>query len=83
MYHEALHSFLNLAESPVQLAGFWLRSAKCDYDRQCRPGIKHRLADGSSRMSTDSEETEPVDDEVPFFKFQWMEGAELLLDTAH
>ena len=44
--------------------------AEYDYDVQYRPGVKHQLADGVSRLRSDGGETEAVDDEVPCFTVQ-------------
>ncbi|CDF39905.1 unnamed protein product [Chondrus crispus] len=71
--HEALRWVLNLANSSGPLERWRLRLAEYDYDVQYRPGIKHQLADGVSRLGVDGATPEPVDDEVPCFAVQWQE----------
>ena len=68
--HEALRWVLNLADRSGRLARWRLRLAEYDYDLQYRPGVKHQLADGVSRLRTDEGETAAVDDEVPCFVVQ-------------
>ena len=81
--HEALRWVLNLADSSGRLARWRLRLAEYDYELKYRPGIKHQLADGVSRLRTDGGDTEPVDDEVSCFVVQYDEGSEALLDKVH
>ena len=81
--HEALRWVLNLADSSGRLARWRLRLAEYDYEVQYRPGVKHQLADGVSRLRTDGGDTAPVDDEVPCFAVQYDEGSEALLDKVH
>ncbi|CDF38169.1 unnamed protein product [Chondrus crispus] len=71
--HEALRWVLNLADSSGRLARWRLRLAEYDYEVKYRPGIKHQLADGVSRLRVDGATSEPVDDEVPCFAVQWRE----------
>ena len=80
---EAILWVLNLAYSSGRLARWYLRLAEYDYELQYRPGVKHQLADGVSRLRTDGGDTEPVDDEVPCFTVQCDEGSEPLLDMLH
>ena len=68
--HEALRWVLNLADSSGRLARWRLRLAEYDYEVQYRPGVKHQLADGVSRLRTDGGDTELVDEEVPCFAVQ-------------
>ena len=81
--HEALRWVRNLADSSSRLARWCLRSAEYDFEVQYRPGVKHQLADGVSRLRTDRGDTAPVDDEVPCFAVQYAEGSEALLDKVH
>ena len=81
--HEALRWVLNLVNSPGRLARWRLRLAEYDYEVQYRPGVKHQLMDGVSRLCTDGGDTAPVDDEVPCFAVQYDEGSEALLDKVH
>ena len=50
---------------------------------QYRPSVQHQLADGVSRLRTDTEDTMPVDDEVPCFDVQYQEGSDPLQDKVH
>ena len=74
--HEALRWVLNLADSSGRLARWRLRLAEYDYEVQYRPGVKHQLADGVSRLRVKDALSEPVDDEVPCFAVQWQEEGE-------
>ena len=69
--HEALLWSLTLADSSGRLARWRLRLSEYDYDIQYRPGIKHQLADGVSRLPAEGASSEPVDDKVPCFALQW------------
>ena len=81
--HEALRWVLNLANSSGRLVRWRLRLEEYDYEVEYRPGVKHQLADGVSRLRTDGGDTAPVDDEVPCFAVQYDEGSEALLDKVH
>ena len=81
--HEALRWVLNLADSFGRLRPLRLRLAEYNYEVQYRPGVKHQVADGVSRLRTDGGDTEPVDDEVPCFVVQYEDGSEPLLDKVH
>ncbi|CDF38306.1 unnamed protein product [Chondrus crispus] len=81
--HEAVRWVLNLADSSGRLARWRLRLAEYNYEVQYRPGVKHQLADGVSRLRTDGGDTTPVDDEVSCFVVQSQEGSASLLGKVH
>jgi transposase InsO family protein len=65
--HEALRWLLTLKEPSGRLARWRLRLAEFDFTIQYRPGIKNSLADGCSRLRSQEQNVEDLDDEVPCF----------------
>ena len=52
-------------ESHGRLERWRLRLLEFDFEVQYRPGIVHQAADALSRLPTDAEDTDPVEDDIP------------------
>jgi len=63
--HESLRWILNLSDASGKLQRWRLRLLEFEFDVVHRPGIKHQAADALSRLNTQGEDEEPLEDEVP------------------
>ena len=75
-YH-ALRWLLNLTDVSGRLARWRLHLAKNDFEVEYRPGMKHQLADGMSRLRT-GDDPEEIEDEIPTFAVE-TDGGELTI----
>ena len=66
--HNPLKWILNIADTANGRLMRWrLRLAEFDYDVEYRPGVKHNLADGMSRLRTEGGDETPLRDDVPTY----------------
>jgi len=65
--HEALRWLLTLTDSSGRLLRWRLRLAEFDFTVTYRPGRVHQVPDALSRLESEFDDGQPVDDDVPTF----------------